>query len=89
MGATLHPLTFVLSNAEWALDQLGRPGAPDDLGELLQALGDVVKGAQRMKVIVSDLRTAARDEAPSALRPPLPALCSLLSVLWPPVELLF
>jgi PAS domain S-box-containing protein len=58
-----NPLSFVLANAEFALERLrrdGPPGAPAD--PLLSALADVVQGARRMRVIVSDLRTAARGE---------------------------
>jgi PAS domain S-box-containing protein len=62
-----NPLSFVLSNAEWAVERLGRPGGPlpGDLPEVLRALGDAVRGGQRMRVIVSDLRTASREEAPT------------------------
>jgi two-component system NtrC family sensor kinase len=62
-----NPLSFVLSNAEWAVERLTRTAGPSacELTEVVRALGDVVQGAQRMKVIVSDLRTAARDESAS------------------------
>jgi PAS domain S-box-containing protein len=65
-----NPLTFVLSNVEDAAAQLGRlRGAPPDADgwdEALQALDDALEGAERMRVIVRDLRTMAHaDGAPS------------------------
>jgi PAS domain S-box-containing protein len=60
-----NPLAFVLSNAEWAIERLARPGGPSacEVDEVVRALRDVVQGAQRMRVIVNDLRTAAHSEA--------------------------
>jgi PAS domain S-box-containing protein len=59
-----NPLSFILSNSEWAIDRLARPGGPSacELEEVVRALRDVVQGSQRMRVIVSDLRSAARSE---------------------------
>jgi len=68
-----NPLSFVLSNAEWAVERLARAATPAlrDLDEIVRALRDVVQGARRMKVIVSDLRTAARDECASDILGPV------------------
>lgn len=62
-----NPLSFVLSNAEWAIEQLTRDGGPTacQVQEVVQGLRDVVQGAHRMRVIVSDLRTVAREETVS------------------------
>jgi signal transduction histidine kinase len=58
-----NPLTFVLANSQWALERLaGGDVSTCQLDEVVRALGDVVQGAHRMRVIVSDLRAAARDE---------------------------
>jgi PAS domain S-box-containing protein len=58
-----NPLTFVLANSQWALERLaGGDVSTCQLDEVVRALGDVVQGARRMRVIVSDLRSAARDE---------------------------
>jgi PAS domain S-box-containing protein len=67
-----NPLAYVLSNAEWAVGQLERwTGVPArDLDGLVRALSDVIQGARRMKVIVSDLKSAARDE--TAIEAPAP-----------------
>ena len=57
-----NPLSFILGNSEWAIGRLRQGGDGDSLEEVIHALGDVVQGAHRMRVIVSDLRSAARDE---------------------------
>jgi PAS domain S-box-containing protein len=63
-----NPLTFVLANVEIAADAIRRlRGAPPDADgwdETLHALDDALEGAERMRVIVRDLRTMTRsDEA--------------------------
>jgi PAS domain S-box-containing protein len=63
-----NPLTFVLSNVELVADGLrrlrGLPRDADGWDEALHALDDALEGAERMRVIVRDLRTMARsDEA--------------------------
>jgi len=63
-----NPLTFVLSNVELVADGLrrlrGMPRDADGWDEALHALDDALEGAERMRVIVRDLRTMARsDEA--------------------------
>ena len=58
-----NPLTFVLANSQWALERLSAGDVTAcQLDEVVRALGDAVQGARRMRVIVSDLRSAARDE---------------------------
>jgi PAS domain S-box-containing protein len=64
-----NPLTFVLSNVELVASQLRRlRGAPPDADgwdEALYALDDALEGAERMRIILRDLRTMARDDAAS------------------------
>jgi nitrogen-specific signal transduction histidine kinase/ActR/RegA family two-component response regulator len=66
-----NPLTFVLSNVELVAGALRRlRGAPRDADgwdEALHALDDALDGAERMRVIVRDLRTMARADDTSAL----------------------
>jgi PAS domain S-box-containing protein len=66
-----NPLAYVLANAEWAVGQLERWPIAREVDGLVRALTDVIQGARRMKVIVSDLKSAARDEtaieAPAAI----------------------
>jgi PAS domain S-box-containing protein len=57
-----NPLSFILANSEWAIERLRQGCGGTDLEEVIRALGDVVQGAHRMRVIVSDLRSATRDE---------------------------
>ena len=61
-----NPLTFVLSNVELVADGLRRlRGAPmdaDGWDESIHALDDALEGAERMRVIVRDLRTMARAD---------------------------
>ncbi len=65
-----NPLTFVLSNVELVADSLRRlRGAPvdaDEWDEALHALDDALEGAERMRVIVRDLRTMARPDDPGS-----------------------
>ncbi len=60
-----NPLSFILANSEWAISRLRLGGGVAALEEVIRALGDVVQGAHRMRVIVSDLRSASRDETAS------------------------
>jgi PAS domain S-box-containing protein len=61
-----NPLTFVLSNVEVVSDAVRRlredPGESDDWDEVLQALDDALEGAERMRMILRDLRTLARPD---------------------------
>ncbi|HUL60697.1 MAG TPA: PAS domain S-box protein, partial [Anaeromyxobacteraceae bacterium] len=61
-----NPLTFVLANLGYAAGALrnmaSAPGGPPALGEVLGALEEAAQGADRMRVIVGDLRTFARGD---------------------------
>jgi PAS domain S-box-containing protein len=61
-----NPLTFVLSNVEHVAGSLRRlrdaPPDPDRWDEAAQALDDALEGAERMRVILRDLRTLARPD---------------------------
>ena len=61
-----NPLTFVLSNVELVADGLrmlrGAPPDADGWDEASHALDDALEGAERMRVIVRDLRTMARAD---------------------------
>ncbi len=61
-----NPLAFILSNLEFAIDELRRSGADT---ELLRALGDARDGGSRVREIVRDLKTFSRpvDEVREAL----------------------
>jgi PAS domain S-box-containing protein len=65
-----NPLTFVLSNVELVANALrrlrGAPADADGWDEALHALDDALEGAERMRVIVRDLRTMARSDETSA-----------------------
>lgn len=58
-----NPLSYLMMNLDAArrlLERRGRPEAEAELGELL---GTAREGAERIRHIVGDLRTLARDEA--------------------------
>jgi nitrogen-specific signal transduction histidine kinase len=61
-----NPLTFVLANTEIAADAVRRlRGAPADAEgweEASQALADALEGAERMRMILRDLRTLVRPD---------------------------
>jgi PAS domain S-box-containing protein len=61
-----NPLTFVLSNVEHTASALRRlrEAPPDDPAwdDAAQALDDALEGAERMRVILRDLRTLARPD---------------------------
>jgi len=62
-----NPLSFVISNLEFALEELGglQPGAPlsaELREELLQALGATKEGADRVAGIVRELKSMSRTD---------------------------
>ncbi|PTL78915.1 ATP-binding protein [Vitiosangium sp. GDMCC 1.1324] len=60
-----NPLSYVLSNLRFSLDTLApltTTGESEDLSEVHGALQDAVEGAQRMQVIVSELKTFSRGD---------------------------
>jgi two-component system cell cycle sensor histidine kinase/response regulator CckA len=61
-----NPLTFVLANVEVVANAMrhlrGAPPDADGWDEALHALDDALEGAERMRVIVRDLRTMARSD---------------------------
>jgi PAS domain S-box-containing protein len=63
-----NPLTFVLANVELLGETLrrlrGSPADADGWDEALHALEDTLEGAERMRVIVRDLRALSRSDAP-------------------------
>ncbi|HET8540214.1 MAG TPA: PAS domain S-box protein [Anaeromyxobacter sp.] len=61
-----NPLSFILSNLDFAVDELRRSGADP---EVLRALGDARDGGARVREIVRDLKTFARpgDDVREAL----------------------
>ncbi len=61
-----NPLTFILSNVEHVANAVrrlrGAPADADGWDESLHALDDALEGAERMRMIVRDLRTMARAD---------------------------
>ncbi|MBN9682250.1 MULTISPECIES: PhnD/SsuA/transferrin family substrate-binding protein [unclassified Corallococcus] len=64
-----NPLAFVLANLSYIREEMdrlkqplldGRPVPRADLDDMLEALGETVEGATRLKHIVQDLRTLSR-----------------------------
>jgi two-component system NtrC family sensor kinase len=61
-----NPLAFVLSNLHFLHKELHRTGATpseEERKELLTAVSDAKEGAERVRVIVQDLKTLSRDDA--------------------------
>ncbi|MCY1080199.1 HAMP domain-containing sensor histidine kinase [Archangium lansingense] len=63
-----NPISFVLSNLRFAVDELGeqteagKPPSAEQLEEIQQALREALEGGERMRNIVHDLRSFARRE---------------------------
>ncbi|EPX62418.1 hypothetical protein D187_008606 [Cystobacter fuscus DSM 2262] len=63
-----NPLSYVLSNLRFALDELnerlgeGQPMSDEQAREILQALQESLEGGERMRNIVRDLRSFSRRE---------------------------
>ncbi|HEX9242480.1 MAG TPA: ATP-binding protein [Anaeromyxobacter sp.] len=61
-----NPLTYVLSNVEMVADAVrrlrGTPPEAEGWDEALHALDDALEGAERMRIILRDLRTLARPD---------------------------
>jgi PAS domain S-box-containing protein len=61
-----NPLTFVLANVEHVAEGLrrlrGAPADADGWDEALHAAEDALEGAERMRMIVRDLRTLSRSD---------------------------
>jgi len=59
-----NPLAFILSNLDYALGALeqGEPLTAEAREQVLEALTDARLGADRIRVIVQDLRTLSREE---------------------------
>ncbi len=64
-----NPLAFMMSNLSFAREELGalrealrarQDGLGDGLEDVLEALGETVEGAERLRAIVEDLRTLSR-----------------------------
>ncbi|MBK7861060.1 MAG: response regulator [Archangiaceae bacterium] len=61
-----NPLAFVSSNLEYINHELQRVAAKDpEASELIAAIGDASQGAQRIAVIVRDLKLFSRDQEQS------------------------
>jgi two-component system NtrC family sensor kinase len=61
-----NPLAFVLSNLHFLHKELHRTGAApseEERKELLTVVSDAKEGAERVRVIVQDLKTLSRDDA--------------------------
>jgi signal transduction histidine kinase/ligand-binding sensor domain-containing protein len=61
-----NPLAFLCANVDFALQELRDVSTPFDasrVGEIVSALSEASEGAQRVKVIVRDLKTFSRAEA--------------------------
>jgi PAS domain S-box-containing protein len=62
-----NPLTFILANVELLAETLrrlrGSPADADGWDEALHAVEDTLEGAERMRVIVRDLRALSRSDA--------------------------
>jgi two-component system NtrC family sensor kinase len=67
-----NPLSYVLANAQFALDELGggAAAAPASLEEVVEALRAACDGAERVAAIVRDLKVLSRadDEAVGPVR---------------------
>jgi two-component system NtrC family sensor kinase len=67
-----NPLAFLMANLSFVREEIGRlreslktgaePVRPKDLDEVLDALGESLEGAERLKTIVQDLRLLAREK---------------------------
>lgn len=60
-----NPISFVLSNLRFAVDELGEAGTPlpdERAQEIQQALREALEGGERMRDIVKDLRSFSRRE---------------------------
>jgi two-component system, NtrC family, sensor kinase len=60
-----NPLAYILSNLRYAHQELGGRREPLDEGtrqELTEALGEASEGAERVRLIVQDLKTLARPD---------------------------
>jgi two-component system NtrC family sensor kinase len=60
-----NPLAFILSNISYAREELARmPGAPstEERQELLAALSEAHEGAERVRLLVQDLRMLSRAD---------------------------
>jgi signal transduction histidine kinase/ABC-type phosphate/phosphonate transport system substrate-binding protein len=64
-----NPLAFMISNLSFAREELGalretlrarQDGQAESLEDVLEALGETVEGAERLRTIVEDLRTLSR-----------------------------
>ncbi len=66
-----NPLAFLMANLSFAREEIGRlhealrdgrePVASAEVGEVIDALGEALEGADRLKVIVQDLRLLTRE----------------------------
>ncbi len=54
-----NPLSYILANVDYALEELNRSGAPPDV---VAALGEVRQGGARVREIVRDLKTFSRPQ---------------------------
>jgi signal transduction histidine kinase len=60
-----NPLSFILSNLRYALQELRDSGgnlSEEELGEVLSALAEASEGADRVRLIVQDLKTLSRPD---------------------------
>jgi PAS domain S-box-containing protein len=55
-----NPLSYVVSNVDFALGELRRAGPPEALAEAAEALEDALRGARRARDIVRDLDAFTR-----------------------------
>ncbi|MDC0708245.1 PhnD/SsuA/transferrin family substrate-binding protein [Stigmatella sp. ncwal1] len=66
-----NPLAFLMANLSFAREEISRlreslrsdpvPTRLEDLNEVMDALGESLDGAERLKTIIQDLRTLARE----------------------------
>ncbi|HEX9049382.1 MAG TPA: PAS domain S-box protein [Anaeromyxobacter sp.] len=75
-----NPLSYIVANVDYAIEELGRAGAPPDV---LSALAEAKQGGARVREIVRDLKTFSRphggDRAPVDVREVLRSAVSVAS----------
>ncbi|PTL78594.1 ATP-binding protein [Vitiosangium sp. GDMCC 1.1324] len=71
-----NPLAFVLSNLRFVREELARPEPllPEARRELLEAVDDSVRGAERISAVAQDLKAFSRPDAEPEARAPVDVL---------------
>ncbi len=71
-----NPLTYVLTNLNFVQDELRNPGPPSEetRQQLLDAVEEAREGAERVRVIVQDLKTLSRPDDESSVPVDVPGV---------------